>query len=76
MFDISIKILSLSDAEIYFILPSVVGHVTGLYRVWTLCVIPVMPQRVSAYSAEFDQGAWWLGRLCVYGVVFMNMTGC
>ena len=52
------------------------GNVTGLYRVWTLCVIPVMPQRVSAYSAEFDQGAWSLGRLCVYGVVFMNMTGC
>ena len=71
MFDISIKILSLSDAEIYFILASVAGagHVTGLYRVWTPCVILVMPHSVCQclhiQQSLIKAPGRWAGSVCM-----------
>lgn len=50
MFDISIKILSLSDAEIYFIRPSV-AHVTSLYTVWiSVCDLRDATEVVRIFS--------------------------
>ena len=66
MFDISIKILPLSDAEIYFILASDAGQCDGsLQSVDSVCD----PWRMSAYSAEFDQGRAG-PLLCVWGCIY------